>query len=305
MQVYDASGTSSKSGKRPIKKKAKPSTARKRPFLLPTIAFIVLAIAIGIRVYPSILSPPITTIPDELIGVWNTTAPLYADRGFEFSTNTVLFHTGPGENEFTFHEIADVQRRDVDGERRYTITYADGLEFPFAYRAADDIIQFISQREVSWSREGAAPSTIAALPAVTVDSQTPPETGSDQAASQEPPPTDVDTAQAEEATVLLREVFSYRGAGRDPFRSLMETSDIRPFPQDLRVTSITFDPARPAMSVAVLRDTVANRAYPVRIGDELGRMRVTAIAPGEVLLTLVEFGAERTIRLSQGRKGTF
>ena len=227
MQVYDASGTSSKSGKRPITKKTKPVTVRKRPLLLPAIAFVVLAVAIGLSVFPTILSPPVTTIHDELIGVWETTAPLYADRGFELSTNAVLFHTGPGENEFTFHEVVDIQRRDVDGERRYTITYADGLEFPFAYRAADDIIQFINQREISWSREGAAPSTIAALPAVTVDSQPPPETGSDQDISQEPPATDVataqaevDTAQTEEETVLLREVFSYRGAGRDPFRSL-------------------------------------------------------------------------------------
>lgn len=100
-------------------------------------------------------------------------------------------------------------------------------------------------------------------------------------------------------TELMREVFSYRGSGRDPFLSLLQSSDIRPLIEDLRVTSIAYDPRYPAASIAVLRDTVANQAYSVRVGDELGRLRVAEIHPGEVVMIVTEFGSERQATLRQ------
>lgn len=102
-------------------------------------------------------------------------------------------------------------------------------------------------------------------------------------------------------TELMREVFSYRGSGRDPFLSLLNSSDIRPLIEDLRVTSIAYDPRYPAASVAVLRDTIANQAYSVRVGDELGRLRVAEILPGEVVMIITEFGSERQETLRQRR----
>jgi len=112
----------------------------------------------------------------------------------------------------------------------------------------------------------------------------------------------VDTAQAEGETELQREVFAFRGSGRDPFLSLLESGEVRPLLQDLRITSITYDPRYPAASVAVLRDTIVNQAYPVRVGDELGRLRVVGIRPGEVTLVLSEFGSERQVVLRQRRR---
>ena len=112
----------------------------------------------------------------------------------------------------------------------------------------------------------------------------------------------VDTAQAESETELLREVFTFRGSGRDPFLSLLESGEVRPLVEDLRITSITYDPRYPAASVAVLRDTIVNQAYPVRVGDELGRLRVVSIRPGEVTLVLSEFGSERQVVLRQRRR---
>ena len=100
-------------------------------------------------------------------------------------------------------------------------------------------------------------------------------------------------------TELMREVFSYRGAGRDPFLSLLQSGDVRPLIEDLRVTSIAYDPRYPTASVAVLRDTIANEAYSVRVGDELGRLRVAEILPGEVVLVISEFGSERQEILRQ------
>ena len=107
-------------------------------------------------------------------------------------------------------------------------------------------------------------------------------------------------------TELMREVFSYRGSGRDPFVSLLQSSDIRPLIEDLRITSIAYDPRYPTASVAVLRDTVANEAYSVRVGDELGRLRVAEILPGEIVLIVTEFGSERqeTLRQRQTQERT-
>lgn len=111
-----------------------------------------------------------------------------------------------------------------------------------------------------------------------------------------------DTVQEAGEMELLREVFSYRGSGRDPFISLLESGEVRPLVQDLRVTAITYDPRYPAASVAVLRDTIVNQAYSVRVGDELGRLRVVEITPGQVVLVLSEFGSERQVVLRQRRR---
>ena len=119
-----------------------------------------------------------------------------------------------------------------------------------------------------------------------------------------PPVTDTTLVQSRQ-TELEREVFSYRGSGRDPFVSLIQSGEVRPLVEDLRVTGITSDPRYPAPSVAVLRDTSAsgqNQAYAVRVGDELGRMRVAEITPGQVVMIVSEFGLDRQVVLRQRRR---
>jgi hypothetical protein len=109
-----------------------------------------------------------------------------------------------------------------------------------------------------------------------------------------------------QAVVLEREVFTYQGAGRDPFESLIVTGDVRPFLEDLRVTSINYDNQFPMNSVAVINDTTENQRYAVRIGDQLGRMRVSSIRVREVVLAYEEFGRELqdTLRLSRNQEGS-
>ena len=111
---------------------------------------------------------------------------------------------------------------------------------------------------------------------------------------------------APQQTELLREVFSYQGSGRDPFASLLRSADVRPLFEDLRVTAINFDSRYPGGSVAVLRDTTLNQRYTVRVGDQLGRMRVVDINPDEVMLMMEEFGVERqmSLRLRRRQEGT-
>lgn len=109
-----------------------------------------------------------------------------------------------------------------------------------------------------------------------------------------------DTEQAEaQAIGLQREVFTYQSAGRDPFASLLRTGAVRPLLEDLRVTSINYDNQFPMNSVAIMSDTRENERYAVRVGDQLGRMRVTTIRVREVVLAYEEFGRELqdTLRL--------
>jgi hypothetical protein len=128
-----------------------------------------------------------------------------------------------------------------------------------------------------------------------------------QPAVEPPPPTATaqDTSaqdSASQALALSREVFSYRGSGRDPFRSLITTGDMRPLPQDLRVTGITFDARYPQRSVAVLNDVTDGRRYTVRPGDVIGRIRVVEVRETEVIAVVQEFGVDRQVVLPLRRR---
>ena len=93
--------------------------------------------------------------------------------------------------------------------------------------------------------------------------------------------------------LINREVFSYDGDGRrDPFVSLLTTSDLKPLLTDLKLVGVAYDP-RGQNSVAVLRDITSKEQYKVRVGQTLGRMRVAAIQPKAVIFTIEEFGYSR------------
>jgi len=97
-----------------------------------------------------------------------------------------------------------------------------------------------------------------------------------------------------------REVFQYSAAGRrDPFVSLVTSSEIRPTISDLRLTTIAFDPLG-RNSVAILRDLGTKEQYRVKVGTPLGRMRVVRIDPKVVTFALEEFGYSRQETLSIG-----
>lgn len=97
-----------------------------------------------------------------------------------------------------------------------------------------------------------------------------------------------------------RETFAYDRSGRrDPFISLMNTSELRPLVSDLRLVGVTFDEGGRG-SIAVLRDLGTKDQYRVRVGQSLGRMRVSAINPRAVVFTIEEFGYSRQETLALG-----
>lgn len=97
-----------------------------------------------------------------------------------------------------------------------------------------------------------------------------------------------------------REIFSYEAGGRrDPFVSLLSSSDLRPLFNDLRIATILYDPSG-RNSVAVLRDLSTKDQYRVKVGQTLGRMRVAAIQPKSVTFAINEFGFSRQEVLALG-----
>ena len=93
--------------------------------------------------------------------------------------------------------------------------------------------------------------------------------------------------------LINREIFQYDGgARRDPFVSLLTTSDLRPLLNDLKLVAVAFDP-RGQNSVAVLRDVTSKTQYKVKVGQAIGRMRVAAIQEKAVIFTIEEFGYSR------------
>ena len=121
---------------------------------------------------------------------------------------------------------------------------------------------------------------------------------SSTAAAQTAQPAPAAPASEPSEHTIHREVFEYNGGGRrDPFVSLLATSDLRPLLIDLRLAAIAYDP-NGRNSVAVLRDLTSKEQYRVKVGQTLGRMRVAAIQPRSVTFTIQEFGLSRQEILS-------
>jgi hypothetical protein len=95
-------------------------------------------------------------------------------------------------------------------------------------------------------------------------------------------------------SVMMREVFDYNREGRrDPFISLLTTSDLRPTLTDLRLLMTVVD--EPGRSVALVQDAYDKRnpQKTLRVGQRLGRMRVSSIRSDAVVFTIEEFGMNR------------
>jgi hypothetical protein len=68
---------------------------------------------------------------------------------------------------------------------------------------------------------------------------------------------------------------------------------------DVKLVAVAYD-ATGRNSVAVLRDVNTKDQYRVRVGNTLGRMRVSAISPKFVTFTIEEFGFSRQENLTLG-----
>ena len=95
--------------------------------------------------------------PNELVGVWKTSAQRYNDRFFEIDIDTITFGTG-GEN-FETYAIKKVKKKvsPEEGGILYTIYYEEEGEvytFAFFYTPArEGTISLKNQRGIMWTKE--------------------------------------------------------------------------------------------------------------------------------------------------------
>ena len=99
-------------------------------------------------------------------------------------------------------------------------------------------------------------------------------------------------------TEVQRETFAYAGGTRDPFGSLMDLKSAGPELSDLQLVGVYQDLRDGANSVAVLREKTTTRRHKVRVGDQLGRLRVRQILARDVVFNIEDFGYERQETLS-------
>lgn len=112
----------------------------------------------------------------------------------------------------------------------------------------------------------------------------------------------VAAARADSASVsgpmAQRETFAYRGGSRDPFESLLDMATAGPELPDLILVGIYQDLAYNSNSVALLRDRTNDRRFKLRVGDQLGRLKVAQIRQKDVVFIVEDFGFERQETLS-------
>jgi hypothetical protein len=107
-----------------------------------------------------------------------------------------------------------------------------------------------------------------------------------------------DSLRQARETEVLRETFTYGGANRDPFVSLIDLPSEGPEFVNLQLVAIYQDLRYAGNSIAVVRDRGANKRYSVRVGDRIGRLKIAQIRQRDVVFTIEDLGFERQETLS-------
>jgi len=97
---------------------------------------------------------------------------------------------------------------------------------------------------------------------------------------------------------VMRETFAYAGGTRDPFASLINTAKNGPEVADLDLVGVYMDLRSPSNNVVVLREKLSSKRHKLRVGDQLGRARLTQIRPRDAVFMIQDFGFERQETLS-------
>jgi hypothetical protein len=108
-----------------------------------------------------------------------------------------------------------------------------------------------------------------------------------------------DSVQRAREIDVLRETFAYAGGTRDPFNSLMNKGKDGPEISDLDLVGVYLDLRTPSNNVVVLREkATTGKRHKMRVGDQLGRSRLTQIRARDAVFTIQDFGFERQETLS-------
>jgi hypothetical protein len=107
-----------------------------------------------------------------------------------------------------------------------------------------------------------------------------------------------DSVQKAREIEVMRETFAYAGGTRDPFNSLIDVDKAGPEVSDLDLVGVYLDLRSPSNNVVVLRERTSSKRHKLRVGDQLGRARLTQIRPRDVVFMIQDFGFERQETLS-------
>jgi hypothetical protein len=108
-----------------------------------------------------------------------------------------------------------------------------------------------------------------------------------------------DSVQRAREIDVLRETFAYAGGTRDPFNSLINQGKNGPEISDLDLVGVYMDLRTPSNNVVVLREKRADgKRHKMRVGDQLGRARLTQIRSRDAVFTIQDFGFDRQETLS-------
>jgi len=96
-----------------------------------------------------------TPISDDLLGVWTTSAPRYADRSFEITKDLIIF--GSGSIYIDSGSISKIEKEDQGSKRLYVIYYdtTEGGEqqFSFYYEPiGGGAIRLKNQEKIVWNK---------------------------------------------------------------------------------------------------------------------------------------------------------
>lgn len=133
------------------------------------------------------------------------------------------------------------------------------------------------------------------------------QAAADSVAALGPAPVAFDTAAARGERPLLREVYRWDAAPRDPFRPLFTAETVGgPEMADLVLSSVIYQPSDPSRSIAIFQDRGSSRRYTVSPGQRIGRLTVVEISPGTAVLRMNDFGTirDQTFHVRRSEDGT-
>lgn len=95
-------------------------------------------------------------VPDDLIGVWKTADPKYADRSLEFTKDSIVFGTGAGS--VSAHLVTKISRATSDSSFLYNLTYKnqEGQEYRLSFFYDPErggVIWFKNQKDILWRKD--------------------------------------------------------------------------------------------------------------------------------------------------------
>ena len=117
------------------------------------LTVVLLAALIAAFVVPGMSRAASAELPEDMLGVWITSDPKYADRSFEIGRTELTLQVG--KDSFVNHVIDRVELDERGGAELYTVHYLDdsGVEYELAFYYQTDEIRLKNQRTMMWRKK--------------------------------------------------------------------------------------------------------------------------------------------------------